>query len=213
MQNWYPGDRNGKGGVYNFVTKRGLCRGEGSKLSWTQVETGSALTWKYPSCILEGAGSTGEFNSVAVTANRQRADTGTRMIHVGPGTTSTVVSKGVSAGRSRNTYRGLVKMAATAENARSRSRCDSMIIGEDAEALTIPGMDNACVTALVEHEASTAKIAEDQLFYCASRGIDEEAATSLIVNGFCKEVMQKLPLEFAAEAGRLVSISIENSVG
>ncbi len=213
VQNWYPGDEEGKGGIYNFVTKRGLCAGRRSKISWSQVETGSAITWKYPSCILKGDGSTGEFYSVAVTNNRQQADTGTKMIHLGKNTKSTIISKGISAGRSSNTYRGQVKITKNAENARNFSQCDSMLIGEECGAHTFPYIDVQNPSAQMEHEASTSKVGEDQMFYCATRGIGEEDALSMIVNGFCKEVFDHLPMEFAVEASALLSISLEGSVG
>lgn len=213
VQNWYPGDKDGKGGIYNFVTKRGLCKGKNSKLSWTQVETGSAITWKYPSCVLAGDGSRGEFYSVAITNNMQQADTGTKMIHLGKDTSSTIVSKGISAGRSQNTYRGLVKMGVKAENARNYSQCDSLLIGSNCGAHTIPYMQSSNPSARIEHEATTSKISDDQLFYCQQRGLGAEEAVSLIVNGFCKDVMQKLPMEFAMEATRLVAVTLEGSVG
>ena len=213
VQNWYPGDAEGKGGIYNFVTKRGLCKGRRSKISWTQVETGSAITWKYPSCILKGDGSVGEFYSVAVTNNFQQADTGTKMIHVGKDTTSTIVSKGISAGRSQNTYRGLVKILPAAERARNFSQCDSMLIGDRCGAHTFPYIDVQNSTSRMEHEASTSKIGEDQIFYCNQRGIETEDAVSMIVNGFCKEVFRELPMEFAVEAQKLLEISLEGSVG
>lgn len=213
VQNWYPGDRDGKGGVYNFVTKRAACRGENSKISWTQVETGSAVTWKYPSCVLQGDNSVGEFYSVAITNNRQQADTGTKMIHIGKNTTSKIISKGISAGFSDQTYRGLVKVAPTAANARNYSQCDSLLIGENCGSHTVPYIENRSKTAVVEHEATTSKISDEQLFYCLQRGIGEEEAVSLIVNGFCKEVMQHLPMEFAIEAAKLINISLEGSVG
>ena len=213
VQNWYPGDKNGKGGIYNFVTKRGLCAGKRSKISWTQVETGSAITWKYPSCILKGDDSIGEFYSVALTNNFQQADTGTKMIHVGKNTRSTIISKGISAGRGQNTYRGQVKILKGAANARNFSQCDSMLIGDRCGAHTFPYIDVQNPTAKMEHEATTSKIGEDQIFYCKSRGIDEEDAVSMIVNGFCKEVFQKLPMEFAVEAQKLLEISLEGSVG
>ena len=213
VQNWYPGDKNGKGGIYNFVTKRGLCRGEGSKISWTQVETGSAITWKYPSCILAGDNSVGEFYSVAVTNNYQQADTGTKMIHLGRNTRSTIVSKGISAGHSQNSYRGLVKISRHAENARNHSQCDSLLLSSTCGAHTFPYTDIQNETAIVEHEATTSKINEDQLFYCNQRGIDTEKAVSLIVGGYAKEVMNKLPMEFAVEAQKLLAISLEGSVG
>ena len=213
VQNWYPGDKDGKGGVYNFVTKRAACRGANSKVSWTQVETGSAITWKYPSCILQGDNSVGEFYSVAITNNRQQADTGTKMIHLGRNTSSKIISKGISAGRSNQTYRGLVKVSPNADNARNYSQCDSLLIGPDCGSHTIPYVENRNKTAKLEHEATTSKISEEQLFYCQQRGIGEEEAVSLIVNGFCKEVMQHLPLEFAIEAAKLINISLEGSVG
>ncbi len=212
VQNWYPGDKDGKGGIYNFVTKRGLCRNR-AKLSWTQVETGSAITWKYPSCVLAGDDSVGEFYSVALTNHYQQADTGTKMIHLGRNTRSTIVSKGISAGHSNQTYRGLVKMGKKALNGRNFSRCDSLLIGDKCGAHTIPVMQSGNMTAQIEHEATTSKISEEQLFYCMSRGLNSEEAVSLIVNGFCKEVMQHLPMEFAIEAGRLIGISLEGSVG
>ncbi|MGI9416621.1 MAG: Fe-S cluster assembly protein SufB, partial [Geminicoccaceae bacterium] len=213
VQNWYPGDSEGKGGIYNFVTKRGVCRGKNSKISWTQVETGSAITWKYPSCVLQGDGSRGEFYSVALVNNRQQADTGTKMIHVGKNTTSRIVSKGISAGRSDNTYRGLVRVLKGAENARNHTQCDSMLIGDQCGAHTVPYIEVKNRTAEVEHEATTSKISEDQLFYCRQRGLSDEDAVGLIVNGFCKEVMQELPMEFAVEAQKLLAISLEGSVG
>lgn len=213
VQNWYPGDKNGKGGVFNFVTKRGLCAGKHSKISWTQVETGSAVTWKYPSCILKGDYSIGEFYSVAVTNNHQQADTGTKMIHIGKNTRSRIVSKGISAGFSENSYRGLVKINKTAENAYNFSQCDSMLMGETCGAHTFPYIEIKNKTAKVEHEATTSKIGEDQMFYCNQRGIGEEEAVHLIVNGFCKEVFKELPMEFAVEAQKLLEISLEGSVG
>ena len=213
VQNWYPGDKNGKGGVYNFVTKRGLCKGEGSKISWTQVETGSAITWKYPSCILAGNESIGEFYSVAVTNHHQQADTGTKMIHLGRNTRSTIVSKGISAGRSQNSYRGLVKISPRAEHARNHSQCDSLLLSASCGAHTFPYADIQNETAIVEHEASTSKINEDQLFYCNQRGIDSEKAISLIVSGYTREVINKLPMEFAVEAQKLLAVSLEGSVG
>ncbi|MDR1258763.1 MAG: Fe-S cluster assembly protein SufB [Tannerellaceae bacterium] len=213
VQNWYPGDREGKGGIYNFVTKRGLCRGRGSKISWTQVETGSAITWKYPSCILYGDDSSGEFYSVAVTNNRQQADTGTKMIHLGRNTRSLIVSKGISAGYSQNSYRGLVKVSPRAEGARNHSQCDSLLLGSDCGAHTFPYADVQNETAIIEHEATTSKISEEQLFYCHQRGIPAEEAVGLIVNGYAKEVMNKLPMEFAVEAQKLLAISLEGSVG
>ena len=213
VQNWYAGDAEGRGGVYNFVTKRGLCRGDYSKLSWTQVETGSAITWKYPSCVLKGEGSTGEFYSVAVTRNHQQADTGTKMIHIGRNTRSTIVSKGISAGYSQNAYRGLVKVAPAAEGARNYTQCDSLLLSSTCGAHTFPYIDVRNSSAIVEHEATTSKISEDQLFYCNQRGIPTEEAVGLIVNGYAKEVMNKLPMEFAVEAQRLLQITLENSVG
>lgn len=213
VQNWYPGDKEGKGGIYNFVTKRGLCKGNGSKISWTQVETGSALTWKYPSTILKGDNSVSEFYSVAVTNNYQQADTGTKMIHIGKNTKSTIVSKGISLGKSSNSYRGLVRMAKTADNARNFSQCDSLLIGSDCAANTFPYIDVQNNTATVEHEATTSKIADDQIFYCNQRGLSTEDAVSLIVNGFAKEVLNHLPMEFAIEAHKLIAISMEGSVG
>ena len=213
IQNWYPGDKNGKGGIYNFVTKRGICKGDRSKITWTQVETGSAVTWKYPSCILQGHDSIGEFYSVAVTNNFQQADTGTKMIHVGKNTKSTIVSKGISAAHGQNTYRGQVKILKGADNARNFSQCDSMLIGQDCGAHTFPYIDVQNPSAQMEHEASTSKIGEEQIFYCNSRGLDTETAVSLIVNGFCKEVFRELPMEFAVEAQKLLSVSLEGSVG
>ena len=213
VQNWYPGDEDGKGGIYNFVTKRGACRGRNSKISWTQVETGSAITWKYPSCILQGDNSVGEFYSVAITNNRQQADTGTKMVHIGKNTTSRIISKGISAGRSDNAYRGLVRILPGAENARNYTQCDSLLIGDRCGAHTVPYIESRNPTANVEHEATTSKVSEDQLFYCRQRGIDEEEALTLIVNGFCREVLQVLPMEFAVEAQKLVGISLEGSVG
>ena len=213
VQNWYPGDEEGRGGIYNFVTKRGLCAGANSKISWTQVETGSAITWKYPSCILRGDNSIGEFYSVALTNHRQQADTGTKMIHIGKNTRSTIVSKGISAGRGQNTYRGLVKIAKSAEGARNFSQCDSMLMGDRCGAHTFPYLEVKNPTAKVEHEATTSKIGEDQIFYCNQRGIKTEDAVSMIVNGFCKEVFRELPMEFAVEAQRLLSVSLEGSVG
>ncbi len=213
VQNWYPGDKDGKGGIYNFVTKRGACRGTNSKISWTQVETGSAITWKYPSCILQGDNSIGEFYSVAVTNNLQQADTGTKMIHLGKNTRSTIVSKGISAGRSNNSYRGLVKIGKKAEGARNFSQCDSLLLGDKCGAHTFPYLEINNPTAQVEHEATTSKIGEDQIFYLNQRGISTEDAVSLIVNGYCKEVFKELPMEFAVEAQKLLSISLEGSVG
>lgn len=213
VQNWYPGDKDGKGGVYNFVTKRAACRGENSKVSWTQVETGSAITWKYPSCILQGDNSVGEFYSVAITNNRQQADTGTKMLHIGKNTTSKIISKGISAGFSNQTYRGLVRVSPKACNARNYSQCDSLLIGRNCGSHTVPYIENRNKSAVIEHEATTSKISDEQLFYCLQRGIGEEEAVSLIVNGFCKEVMQHLPMEFAIEAAKLINISLEGSVG
>lgn len=213
VQNWYAGDKDGKGGVYNFVTKRGLCRGDNSKLSWTQVETGSAITWKYPSCVLAGDGAIGEFYSVAVTNNRQQADTGTKMIHTGRNTRSTIVSKGISAGYSQNSYRGLVKVAPDADGCRNYTQCDSLLLGSHCGAHTFPYIDVLNDTAVVEHEATTSKISEDQIFYCNQRGIPTEEAVALIVNGYAKEVMNKLPMEFAVEAQKLLQITLEGSVG
>ena len=213
VQNWYPGDKDGKGGIYNFVTKRGACRGVNSKISWTQVETGSSITWKYPSCILQGDNSIGEFYSVAVTNNMQQADTGTKMIHIGRNTKSTIVSKGISAGRSQNSYRGLVKITKKAENARNFSQCDSLLLGDKCGAHTFPYLEINNPTAQVEHEATTSKIGEDQIFYLNQRGLSTEDAVSLIVNGYCKEVFKELPMEFAVEAQKLLSISLEGSVG
>jgi Fe-S cluster assembly protein SufB len=213
VQNWYPGDKEGRGGIYNFVTKRGACRGRRSKITWTQVETGSAITWKYPSCILQGDDSVGEFYSVAVTNNRQQADTGTKMIHIGKNTKSTIVSKGISAGRGQNTYRGLVKILKGASHSRNYTQCDSMLIGDRCGAHTFPYIEVRNTSSRVEHEASTSKIGEDQLFYCKTRGIAVEDAVNLIVNGFCKEVFKELPMEFAVEAQKLLSVSLEGSVG
>ena len=213
VQNWYPGDKDGKGGIYNFVTKRGLCRGDFSKLSWTQVETGSAITWKYPSCVLQGDNSVGEFYSVALTNNYQQADTGTKMIHVGKDTHSTIVSKGISAGRSSNAYRGLVKVLPAADGARNYTQCDSLLLGSNCGAHTFPYIDVKNDSAIVEHEATTSKISEEQLFYCNQRGIPTEEAVGLIVNGYAKEVMNKLPMEFAVEAQKLLQISLEGSIG
>ena len=213
VQNWYPGDKDGNGGIYNFVTKRGMCKGESSKISWTQVETGSAITWKYPSCILAGDNSVGEFYSVAVTNNYQQADTGTKMIHLGRNTRSTIVSKGISAGHSQNSYRGLVKVTPRAEGARNHSQCDSLLLSSTCGAHTFPYVDIQNETAIVEHEATTSKVNEDQLFYCNQRGIDTEKAVSLIVGGYAREVMNKLPMEFAVEATKLLQISLEGSVG
>ena len=213
VQNWYPGDEQGKGGIYNFVTKRGKCLGENSKISWTQVETGSSITWKYPSCILMGDNSIGEFYSVAITNNAQQADTGTKMIHIGKNTKSTIISKGISAGKSQNTYRGQVQIQKGAYNARNFTQCDSLLIGDTCSAHTVPYINQHVSNAKVEHEATTSKISEDQLFYCMQRGLDAEQATSMIVNGFCKEVMKELPMEFAVEAQKLLGISLEGSVG
>jgi Fe-S cluster assembly protein SufB len=213
VQNWYPGDAEGKGGIYNFVTKRAACRGARSKVSWTQVETGSAITWKYPSCMLLGDDSVGEFYSVAITNNHQQADTGTKMWHVGKNTRSTIVSKGISAGQGQNTYRGLVKISPKATGARNFTQCDSLLIGDQCGAHTVPYIENRCATAKVEHEATTSRIAEDQLFYCRSRGLTQEEAVGLIVNGFCREVLKELPMEFAVEAQKLLAISLEGSVG
>lgn len=213
VQNWYPGDKDGKGGIYNFVTKRALCKGKNSKVSWTQVETGSAVTWKYPSCVLAGEGSVGEFYSVAVTNNLQQADTGTKMIHMAPNTRSTIISKGISAGRSQNCYRGLVKVLSGAENVRNYTQCDSLLVSSTSGAHTVPYIEVKNPTAQIEHEATTSKISDDQLFYCQARGLDEEEAVAMIVNGFCKEVMQHLPMEFAVEAQKLLGISLEGSVG
>jgi len=213
VQNWYPGDANGVGGIYNFVTKRALCQGRNSKVSWTQVETGSAITWKYPSCVLAGENSVGEFYSVAVTNNRQQADTGTKMIHLGKGSRSTIVSKGISAGKSDNTYRGLVRVGPTADNVRNFTQCDSLLLGSDCGAHTVPYIEVRNPTAQIEHEATTSKISDDQLFYAMQRGLDQEAAVALIVNGFAKEVLQQLPMEFAVEAQKLLGISLEGSVG
>ena len=213
VQNWYPGDKDGKGGIYNFVTKRGLCKGVNSKISWTQVETGSAITWKYPSCILKGDHSIGEFYSVAVTNNFQQADTGTKMTHIGKNTKSKIISKGISLGKSQNTYRGMVKFLKNSDKSRNYTQCDSLLVGNECGAHTIPYIDSKNNSAVVEHEASTSKINEDQLYYCRQRGISHEDAISLIVNGFCKQVLQELPMEFAVEAQKLVSISLEGSVG
>jgi len=213
VQNWYPGDAQGKGGIYNFVTKRGLCQGKNSKISWTQVETGSAITWKYPSCVLAGENSVGEFYSVALTNNYQQADTGTKMIHLGKNSRSTIISKGISAGKSNNTYRGLVRVAPTAENVRNFTQCDSLLLGDQCGAHTVPYIEVKNPSAQIEHEATTSKISDDQLFYAMQRGLDTEAAVSLIVNGFAKEVLQQLPMEFAVEAQKLLGISLEGSVG
>jgi Fe-S cluster assembly protein SufB len=213
VQNWYPGDAEGRGGIYNFVTKRGACRGARSKISWTQVETGSAITWKYPSCVLQGDDSVGEFYSVALTNNYQQADTGTKMIHIGKNTRSTIVSKGISAGHSNNTYRGLVRILPRASGARNHTQCDSLLIGDQCGAHTVPYIENRNMSAKVEHEATTSKIAEDQLFYCRQRGLSQEDAVGLIVNGFCREVLKELPMEFAVEAQKLLAVSLEGSVG
>ena len=213
VQNWYPGDEEGRGGIYNFVTKRGACRGDDAKISWTQVETGSAITWKYPSVLLEGDRSTGEFYSVALTNNRQQADTGTKMVHIGKDTSSTIISKGISAGRGQNSYRGLVKVLKDAENSRNYSQCDSLLMGDRCGAHTFPYVEVKNPTATVEHEATTSKIGEDQLFYCRQRGLSEEDAVSMIVNGFCKEVFKELPMEFAVEAQALLGVSLEGAVG
>ena len=213
VQNWYPGDKEGKGGIYNFVTKRGACRGKNSKISWTQVETGSAITWKYPSCILQGDNSKGEFYSVAITNNMQQADTGTKMIHIGKNTSSKIISKGISAGKANNTYRGLVNILSKAKNARNFTQCDSLLIGNQCGAHTVPYIESSNSDSMVEHEATTSKINEDQLFYCQQRGLNSEDAVGLIENGFCKEVLQHLPMEFAVEAQKLVAISLEGSVG
>ncbi|MDX5365077.1 MAG: Fe-S cluster assembly protein SufB [Alphaproteobacteria bacterium] len=213
VQNWYPGDEDGKGGVYNFVTKRGDCRGTNSKISWTQVETGSAITWKYPSCILRGDNSRGEFYSIAISNGRQQVDSGTKMIHLGRNTTSRIISKGISAGKSSNTYRGLVSVHRKAENVRNFTQCDSLLIGDKCSAHTVPYIETKNPSAILEHEATTSKISEDQLFYCMQRGIGEEEAVALIVNGFCRDVLQQLPMEFAVEAQKLVGISLEGSVG
>jgi len=213
VQNWYPGDENGKGGIYNFVTKRGLCEGRNAKIAWTQVETGSAITWKYPSCILKGDNSVGEFYSIAITNNMQQADTGTKMIHLGRNTRSRIVSKGIAAGRSAQTYRGLVRISGGAEGARNFTQCDSLLIGDRCAAHTVPYIESKNRSARLEHEATTSRISEDQLFYCRQRGIGEEEAVALVVNGFCREVLQQLPMEFAVEAQKLVGISLEGSVG
>jgi len=213
VQNWYPGDAEGKGGIFNFVTKRALCSGARSKVSWTQVETGSAITWKYPSCILKGEDSVGEFYSVALTNNRQQADTGTKMVHIGAGTRSTIVSKGISAGKSNNTYRGLVRVLPGAENVRNFTQCDSLLLGSECGAHTVPYIEVKNPTATIEHEATTSKISEDQLFYAQMRGLDAESAVALIVNGFAREVLKQLPMEFAVEAQKLLGISLEGSVG
>ena len=213
VQNWYPGDKDGKGGIYNFVTKRGACRGKNSKISWTQVETGSAITWKYPSCILQGDNSIGEFYSIAITNNYQQADTGTKMIHLGKNTKSKIISKAVSAGHADNTYRGLVRISSKANNSRNYTQCDSLLMGNKCGAHTIPYIENKNSSSNIEHEATTSKISEEQLFYCNQRGLNQEEAVGLIINGFCKEVLQQLPMEFAVEAQKLVGISLEGSVG
>ena len=213
IQNWYPGDKDGVGGIYNFVTKRGLCAGVRSKISWTQVEAGSAITWKYPSCILKGDYSTGEFYSVAVTNNLQQADTGTKMWHIGKNTSSTIISKGISAGQSNNSYRGLVKVGKNAENAKNFSQCDSLLMGDKCGAHTFPYLEIDNDTAQIEHEATTSKVGEDQLYYCMQRGLKQEDAINLIVNGYCKDVFKELPMEFAVEAQKLLAVSLEGSVG
>jgi Fe-S cluster assembly protein SufB len=213
VQNWYPGDENGVGGIYNFVTKRGDCRGKNSKISWTQVETGSAITWKYPSCILRGENSVGEFYSVAVANNYQQADTGTKMIHIGRNTRSTIVSKGISAGHGQNAYRGLVRVMPTAKGARNHTQCDSLLLGDKCGAHTFPYVESREKSARIEHEATTSKISEDQLFYCRQRGLSEEDAVNMIVNGFCREVFKELPMEFAVEAQNLLNVSLEGAVG
>ncbi|HCM83969.1 MAG TPA: Fe-S cluster assembly protein SufB [Alphaproteobacteria bacterium] len=213
VQNWYPGDANGKGGIYNFVTKRGLCKGDRSKISWAQVETGSAITWKYPSCILQGDDSSGEFYSVAITNNYQQADTGTKMIHLGKRTKSRIISKGISAGKGQNTYRGLVRMGPRADGARNFTQCDSLLIGDQCGAHTVPYIENRNPSATIEHEATTSKVSDDQMFYCQQRGMNEEEALALIINGFCRDVMQHMPMEFAVEAQKLIAVSLEGSVG
>ena len=213
VQNWYPGDENGVGGIYNFVTKRGECRGANSKISWTQVETGSAITWKYPSCVLRGENSVGEFYSVAVANNYQQADTGTKMIHIGANTRSTIISKGISAGHGQNAYRGLVRMMPTAKNARNYTQCDSLLLGDQCGAHTFPYIESRERSARIEHEATTSKISEDQLFYCRQRGLSEEDAVNMIVNGFCREVFKELPMEFAVEAQNLMNVSLEGAIG
>jgi Fe-S cluster assembly protein SufB len=213
VQNWYPGDKDGKGGIYNFVTKRGVCRGENARISWTQVETGSAVTWKYPSCVLLGDNSVGEFYSVALTNNFQQADTGTKMIHVGKNTRSTIISKGISAGQGQNTYRGQVKVYGSATGARNYSQCDSLLIGDRCGAHTFPYLEVKEPTAHIEHEATTSKVSEEQLFYCRQRGLSAEDAVSMIVNGFCKSVFKELPMEFAVEAQKLLEVSLEGTVG
>ena len=213
VQNWYPGDEDGNGGIYNFVTKRGACRGDRSKISWTQVETGSAITWKYPSVVLRGDDSVGEFYSVALTNNHQQADTGTKMVHLGKNTRSTIISKGISAGQSSNAYRGLVRMNPGAEKARNYTQCDSLLIGEKCAAHTFPYIESRRPDGIVEHEATTSRVSDDQLFLCRQRGIDPEKAVSMIVNGFCKDVFRELPMEFAVEAGKLLEVSLEGAVG
>ena len=213
VQNWYPGDKDGRGGIYNFVTKRADCRGKNSKVSWTQVETGSAITWKYPSCVLKGENSSGEFYSIAITNNHQQADTGTKMIHLGKNTKSRIIAKGISAGKSNSTYRGLVSIHRNAAGARNFTQCDSLLIGHDCGAHTIPYIESKNPTAILEHEATTSRLSEDQLFYCQQRGLSEEESVALLVNGFCKDVLQELPMEFAVEAQKLVSVSLEGSVG
>tara|TARA_Y100001970_G_C14055930_1_gene761550 strand:- start:257 stop:1093 length:837 start_codon:yes stop_codon:yes gene_type:complete len=213
VQNWYPGDKNGKGGIYNFVTKRGLCKGENSKISWTQIETGSSHTWKYPSCILKGNNSIGEFYSVALSNNYQQADTGTKMLHIGNNTKSTIISKGISAGHGKQTYRGEVKILKNSKNSRNFTQCDSILIGDKCEAHTFPYIDVKNNSSQIEHEASTSKIGEDQLFYCNQRGVSTEDAISLIVNGFCKDVFKELPMEFAVEAQKLMEVSLEGAIG
>jgi Fe-S cluster assembly protein SufB len=213
VQNWYPGDKDGKGGIYNFVTKRGDCRGESAHISWTQVETGSAITWKYPSCVLRGENSSGEFYSVAVTNNHQQADTGTKMIHLGANTKSTIISKGISAGHAQNTYRGLVSVMPGATGARNFTQCDSLLIGGNCGAHTVPYIETKNPQAIVEHEASTSKISEEQLFYCLQRGLSEEDAVNMIVSGFCRTVLRELPMEFAVEAQNLLAVSLEGAVG
>jgi Fe-S cluster assembly protein SufB len=213
VQNWYPGDKDGKGGIYNFVTKRADCRGKNSKVSWTQVETGSAITWKYPSCVLKGDNSSGEFYSIAITNHHQQADTGTKMIHLGRNTKSRVIAKGISAGKSNSTYRGLVSIHRNASGARNFTQCDSLLIGDQCGAHTIPYIETKNPAAILEHEATTSRLSEDQLFYCQQRGLTEEESVALLVNGFCKDVLQELPMEFAIEAQKLVSVSLEGSVG
>ena len=213
VQNWFPGDESGVGGIYNFVTKRADCRGRNAKVMWTQVETGSAITWKYPSCVLKGNNSSGEFYSIAITNNMQQADTGTKMIHLGENTKSTIISKGISAGRSQSSYRGLVRISPTAAGSRNFTQCDSLLIGDQCGAHTFPYIENKNSSAVVEHEASTSKVNEDQLFACQQRGIDPEKSVSMIVNGFCKDVFRELPMEFAVEAGKLLEVSLEGSVG